>query len=48
MNLKRLVRIPLIALSLVAIFSAPNAVAAEITGIGIQMFDLQGTSLYAR
>jgi hypothetical protein len=48
MNLKRLVRMPLIALSLTFIVPAPNAMAAEITGIGIQMFDLQGTSLYAR
>jgi len=48
MNLKRLVRIPLIALSLSIIIPAPNAMAADITGIGIQMFDLQSTSLYAR
>jgi len=47
MNLKQLVRISLIALSLSIIVPAPNAKAAEVTGIGILMFDLQSSSLYA-
>lgn len=48
MNFKQLVRISLFSLTLSIVIPAPIARAAEITGIGIQMFDLQGTSLYAR
>jgi hypothetical protein len=48
MNLKFSSRVLLAALSISFLTPISNANSSEVTGIGIQMFDLQGPSLYAR